>query len=208
MKLTLVTLYDNGFASIGDQCARSMRAHAGAMSADVFVYTSLIDPALHPSWNKLLAIRAQLALMQPGDWATWIDADCVVVRPFPLRDDLEDKHYYDLLVSQDHNGLCMGVFAAKACPWTLKFIDTLLFCMDVRSDDAYGAGCGPKWEQNAVKALLAEFPATNRHVSFLDKAWVEYPWLDLERLHPIHHLGGLAVEERLRILRTYPYGVA
>jgi len=209
MNVKLLTLYDAGYAQVGDQCAKSLRTHAAALGVGLDVYTELLDPGVHPSWNKIAALQTTLSDLQDGDWAVWIDADCLLLRPFALVDDLGDKLQFDLLGASDWNGLCACVLAVKKCAWTDWFLPTLSRCGDVKDDDRYGAALGPKWEQNTIKGLLNEFPAVARRISFLDSNWIaDMPWYDPERLKPLHHFGALTQNQRLSMMREYPYGVA
>lgn len=199
--VTLFTLYDKGFRAVGDLCAKSMRKHARDMRCDVVVYESLLDESIHPSWNKIPAALDLFEYLEEGDWCVWIDADCVVVRPFALVDDIEEKQQYDLLTSSDWNGICMGFFAIKKCQWSADLFKFLLICGDVRNDDDFGAGLGQKWEQNAVKALVNNFPKIDQRVSFLDKRWItDKPQQDTTLVYPVHHFGAMSNDARVRLM--------
>jgi|SRR5271157_419402 len=194
---TLLTAYDERMRGAGDLCAASLKKYGPQMGCRVAVYKAQF--AYFSSWSKLTAIKRWLNGFWPSTWIVWIDADCLLRRPFDLLGDIAAKAHFDMLCSTDWNGVCLGVFALKRCAWSLWLLDTLVGCGDVVDDDAYGRGLGPKHEQNALKALMASFPKINRHIGFLDSAWItDKPCEDRQFNFPLHHFGGLDQAERLR----------
>lgn len=179
----IVTLYTSDFAWLGDPCAESMRRAFGTSA--VTVYHELLDPARHPSWNKLLALReVVLARKEP---VLWLDADCYVHRYFDVAGDIAAR-WEPLLVGQDWNGMCLAMLAVR--PGGVSLLDTVLAAGDVRCNDDFGIGLGAKWEQNTCKALCRAFPGVERRVGLLSHWMTDQPGDDPDLCYPVHHFGG------------------
>lgn len=199
MKLTLVTLYDQPFAAVGELCAESLRRWAPQMGYSFVVRDNLLSANLAPSWNKVLAVQAEVWVGE-SDWVVWVDADCIFVKPFDLDGALSKQpETVDVVPSRDWNGICFGFFAARRSAWTLRFLNALLLCGDVADDDRWGKGFGCKWEQNAAKLLQAEFPAVAAHIGKFEYEFVtDNPSADTGWAYPVHHYGARSNEDRIR----------
>ena len=115
-------------------------------------------------WNKLIYLHSLLVqeLSKPEteriQWLMWQDADTITLNPaIDLSIFLPPQALHPtlaahihLLVSNDFNGLNIGVFFIRVSEWSLKF---LLACqaMSLADEDAH---LGWNYEQDAVKYLL------------------------------------------------------
>ena len=196
VKITLVSLFDLNMAEIGRLTANRMREFAIRHAHNFVCFESLLDPDLHPSWNKLLAIR-QVFQSNCPDWVLWIDADAIILNLDTQLEKLLDDRY-DILFGSDFNGLCAGVMLLKHSEWTLRFLDVVLFLGDIGSDPD---GFGYKAEQNAFKQLVHSFPSIGSHVKLLEQRKMNSYLQDYGNDDFILHLHSLPTNERVRIVR-------
>jgi hypothetical protein len=153
MKICLTTLYDKNFEKFIPYVLKSFENFCEINSFDIQVYDKLFDSNLHPSWNKLLAIKESF---KKYDVVFWSDADSLftgINENFLKINDFNDQSNF--MVTSDENGICLSHILIKNADYNLKLIDTLLFLKDVKNDDLFGIG--PKWEQNSLKALMQHF---------------------------------------------------
>jgi hypothetical protein len=96
------------------------------------------------------------------------------------------------------------VFAVKKSLWSFRFLEALLLCGDVGSNESFGHGSdghnlGPKWEQNTIKLLMREFPSIASHIGALDRDRVtDEPMQDARNIYPVHHFGAVSIEEKAK----------
>lgn len=79
-----------------------------------------LDTSRHPAWSKIL-----LALETFNDpeckWVVWLDADTLIMnKGIPLSDFIDPN--YNLIISQDWNGINSGVFFIKNCEWSKQLL--------------------------------------------------------------------------------------
>lgn len=110
------------FVSISDLNYSKIRTLIGRMGDH---FTRLLDDSLHPSWNKLLAVRKLFGKMQENDWVFWMDADSVIMQEFDPETLTSPNH--NLIANKDWNGMCLSNFLIRKCEWSENLIDTLLF---------------------------------------------------------------------------------
>jgi ADP-heptose:LPS heptosyltransferase len=193
--LTLVTLADDAMAEVARRTGERLDRYARRHGYPLVRYTSPLDPSRHPAWNKVLAVRNAL-LSRQSDWVLWLDADAVIMNfDFPATQLIRED--CDCLFASDFNGLNSGIFLARHCDWTLRFLDATYFLGDLNRDPD---GFGPKWEQNTFKLLLAHFTEVSDRVVILpQRAMNSYPD-DYAPGDFILHLGGMTNAERLEAL--------
>ncbi|MCI0746021.1 MAG: hypothetical protein L0Y58_11495, partial [Verrucomicrobia subdivision 3 bacterium] len=193
---SVVTLHDEPMAKVGRITARSLCEYARCQNYRFVYHDRLIDPARHPSWNKVLAVRNALVAQRAG-WAMWVDADAMVMNHRIRAESLIPKGC-DLVFASDFNGLVAGIFMIRYCEWSIKFLDTVFFLGDLNHDPD---GCGPKWEQNTIKYILKNFAGFAERVAVLPKRHMNS---DLATYQPgdfMLHLGVTANGNRERTFR-------
>jgi hypothetical protein len=196
MRIILTTLYDENMRDIGRVCHRSLtRLFGSNPDFKIVVYESLLDASLAPSWNKILAARV---LLPNADWLMWLDADCVVHRDPNLAQYTETAS--DFRPAQDYNGVNCGIFMIRNCPWSMRFLDTLLFLGDVADDKAFGRHDGCKWEQNAVKLLRQSFKSVAGRIEPLPQELVSDTTSGFKRDRFIHHAYAMNNGSRIELL--------
>ncbi|MCX6927631.1 MAG: hypothetical protein NT154_31145, partial [Verrucomicrobia bacterium] len=156
----LVTLYDANFREVGRVTAARMRQYARQHGYRFVEHLSSLDPARHPSWNKILAVTRTLDQCRTK-WVVWLDADAVIMN---LGQRLEDLlvEGRDVIFGSDFNGLNCAVFLVRNCDWSRRFLATVYNLGDVNYEpDRFG----PKWEQNTIKHMLQNFAGFDDHVA-------------------------------------------
>jgi hypothetical protein len=164
----LVTLYDDAFKECAKMAVDSAKAYASKYGHKVYHYPYLLDESLHPSWNKVIAVSSVCEEEPEDSVVVWFDSDILfdingsdLVEPFKASGK-------EIVFSQDWNGLCAGMFAVKNTPRVRSILDAVLTLGDVADCEKYGKGCGVKWEQNAFKAIMQEFPAVSSIVGYFE----------------------------------------
>lgn len=193
----LVTLACGGMEKVWRMAARTWQPWREARGIALTTATRAPDESRHPSWNKLILV---LEALEKHDVVWWIDSDITVARD----DATLPESNTDLLFASDWNGLCAGMFRARATPWTKGFLRAALLLGDVCDPDAFGEGCGVKWEQNAFKALLREFPSVQGHVALLPPSFLtDRDWKAGDvSLASFNHFGGMSNSKRIAMMRT------
>jgi Mannosyltransferase putative/galactosyl transferase GMA12/MNN10 family/Glycosyltransferase family 9 (heptosyltransferase) len=200
-RVTLVMLYDSQFSEIGRMTSARLREYAGLRSYQCEIYNSVLDPDRHPSWSKILAIKRAI-LSRVSEWILWCDADAYVAN-LDCRVEEFIAEDCDVIFSSDTNGLNAGVFLARCCPWTIRFLDAIYALGEIDYElDPWGN----KWEQNTIKHLLHNFADFKQHIGILPPYEMSTNW---ERFRPgdfIVHLMGLSNEKRLEVLHQFCRG--
>jgi|APGre2960657373_1045057.scaffolds.fasta_scaffold14997_4 hypothetical protein len=153
MKICLTTLYDKNFQNFMPYVSKSFEKFCDVNSFDIEIYNNMFDSSLHPSWNKLLAIKE---CFKKYDLVFWCDADSLftgINENFLKMNNF--NHQSNFMIASDENGICSSHILVKNTEYNLKLIDTLLFLSDVKNNDLFGIG--PKWEQNTLKVLIQHF---------------------------------------------------
>ena len=195
-RFAVVTLHDKSMARVGKVTATIVREYAATHRYEFICHKRPIDPARHPAWNKIVALRNVLE-KRDLTWALWIDADAVVMNHRIPAETLIPRNV-DVVFASDFNGLNSGIFMVRRCAWSLKFLDTLLFLGDINHDPD---GMGMKWEQNTIKHVLKNFSGFAEHVALLPERQMNSSVNSFEPGDFVLHLGAMANGERLRILK-------
>jgi ADP-heptose:LPS heptosyltransferase len=194
--LTLVTLADQRMTRLAQITGERLEEYSRRHGYACIRYRHLLDPARHPAWNKVLAVRHAM-LSRQGEWVMWIDADAIIMNmDFPAIQLIQDG--CDAIFASDFNGLSSGVFLLRDCEWSQCFLEATWFLGDLKHDpDEYG----PKWDQNTFKHLLFQFSDLARHVAILPpRSMNSYLGVDYEPGDFILHLGGMTNEQRWQAL--------
>jgi hypothetical protein len=142
VKFQLVTCYTGSYADLGAYSTGRFKNYAERHGYLVAVYTDIIDPALSVVWNKVLMMRQAL---HRAEWTFWLDADIAIVDESVCLSRLLMPGK-DLIISQDINGLCCGMFGLRNCEWSRQLLDTWLFLGDVPLQE--------KKEQDTLNRLM------------------------------------------------------
>lgn len=153
MKFCITTLYDDNFSKFAPYSIKTFETFCEYNNCNLEVYNKLFDDNLHPSWNKLLALKE---CFKKYDLVLWADADSLFTG---IKNNFIQFNNFNaessLMVPYDDNGICLSHILISNCQYNINLIDTLLFLKDVKDDSVFGIG--PKWEQNALKALTRHF---------------------------------------------------
>ncbi len=191
----IVTLACNGMESVWKESKRTWEPWCASRSLTVECSTKLPCPNLTPSWNKIPLV---LSALEKHEVVWWIDRDITVSR----QDASLPNSNADILFSRDWNGLCAAMFRVRNTEWSKEFLRVALFLGDVRDDDAFGKGCGTKWEQNAFKSLIRDFPSCGRHIAFLPPSFIsDRPLQSRDGIPSFYHFGGLSNSKRIKAIR-------
>lgn len=189
-----VTLACNGMEEVWNTAWKTWEPWCRKTSTS-FYNAKAFKNGPHPSWQKL---EVMLAALESHPFAWWVDADVTVAR----QDAILPSSDADLLFASDWNGLCAGMFRARSTQWTKDFLKAALILGDVRDPDQFGKGCGIKWEQNAIKLLLRDFPSASKHVELLPKDFMWDRPLEPKQPSPsFYHFGGMSNEQRITAMR-------
>jgi hypothetical protein len=195
-RVTAVTLYDSSMSEVGDLCVRSVRRFLLGSAIDEFkVFTGFLDDRLPPSWNKIVAVQSILA---GTDWVFWMDADCVVHRPFDMKELTQCSAHFR--PSLDYNGVNSGVFLLRNCAWSHEFLKTILFLGDVEDPTVFGPFDGPKWEQNTIKCLAKSFGQVSKRIDPLPTGLVSDPVTGFQESSAVYHAFAMDNRSRLEVL--------
>lgn len=191
--ITVVTGGDDKFRPLANLCRQSLDA-AEVKKVVQFSPLPTVE-GKEQSWWKLKAILKMLDAVNPKEWVMWIDADCVV-RKGPFSPQLGD---FDMMISQDWNGPCMGIFACRNTPFCRQLIETMLFLgASAQNVQVHGRNDGPKWEQDCIKTLLHFYPDVKRRIGFFHASFTtDHPQDDPSFCTPIHHWGGRSLNLRV-----------
>jgi len=173
-KFKVVMLYDDNRKNVADVSVPNIEAYCTKHGYELVKHTKLIDPALNGSWNKLKAVRQAL---EGADWVLWMDSDALVVDHDRTLASFVSEHCKatPFGVSTDYNGLCMGVFVIRSCPWSLQLLDTLLYLGEGHAAKMLVYDSHNRWEQNTVKCLNNYFPTVTAGLSFIPESEIQNP---------------------------------
>ena len=193
---TLVTLHDEKMAGVGAVTAGALREYAQRNGYGFIHHERLLDPARHPAWNKILALRNAVVKQKKG-WVMWVDADALVMN-WRVRAESLIRDGQDLIFASDFNGLASSVFLVRCCEWTVRFLDTVFFLGDLIKDpDRFG----PKWEQNTIKHVLENFAGFQSRIAIQPPRVMNSSIADFQPGDFILHLGVMANGRRERAFR-------
>lgn len=190
----LVTMAINGMEKVWELARKTWEPYCLKHGYSLHVVNEQAFPLLPPSWSKL---RHVAALLDKHEEVWWIDADLTVARldapPLPQSDKA-------LAFASDWNGLCAAMFRATNANWVKQILTALPILGDVRDDDLFGKGLGPKWEQNAIKILMRDFPDFEKLVGFLPNGLInDHP--EQDRGEAFCHFGAMTNEQRIAAMK-------
>lgn len=190
----LVTLASGDMKGVWDVARKSWEPYCERHGYRLIVRDEVKIPNLHPSWSK---VQIVLDLLQVHPVVWWIDADTTVAKPeLPLPDSNADIAYVS-----DWNGLCCCMFRATNSAWTRSFLKALLVMGDVRDENQFGQGLGPKWEQNTIKLVMREFPVVNSKIAFFPQGMInDHP--NKPKDEAFCHYGARSNQQRIAMMKA------
>lgn len=180
--ITIVSHYDNKMADVGDVSGDMLLEYANRHGYNYHQYYECYKKTgRHPSWSKIPIIQSNL---KNSDWIVAVDADIAILDyTKPLQQYLQEmvEGHKAIMTGKDFNGLNCGLIAVQTHhPMTREILDVWWAVGDVANDEEYGYG--PKWEQNALKALRKEFRSITAATGMFTKSPMhtfnepDYPW--------------------------------
>lgn len=157
------TLHDEHYAPIAAETSASVVEFCARHSHVLHARSSLLDPKLPASWNKLAWI---LEHAKPEDTVIWFDADVLCLTPdYPLHDQAPQD---GICFSSDNDGLCTGAFVSRG-QWSLDFFKAVL--------TLEWADGQPRrlMEQGTVKALAEAYPKVSSMITLMSQAIILNP---------------------------------
>lgn len=159
MELTLLMQYNAVFAPVGDITSARNRAYCLRHGFSFGLSIGEPESGVHPVYGKIELLRSQL-LTSRSDWFLWMDADAVI-----LNQELDARAFldeaFDLIISNDCNGLNSGVFFIRNSPWSRALIESVYALRRVMPNETMA-------EQNAMRALLS-IPSMATHVKYAEQ---------------------------------------
>lgn len=115
----------------------------------------LIDRSRPPSWSKLLAMEHYFKTNQ-YDYLFYLDMDAIIMNQDIQLETFIDasQRNYDILLTEDSNGMNSGVLLVRNSPWTLWFLRTAWEQSQLVPTTAVNGKAYPfRWEQRAFHYL-------------------------------------------------------
>lgn len=202
MKIAIIQLYDDGRKDYGDLTGGVARQYCEKFGYTYICYRERINPALIPTWNKLIAVRENLARF---DWVFWLDADALIVNPTQRIEDIVAPYESgkDMLFSSDDCGLCAGVFFAKNTPWTDRFLESVLLLGELPD-------CEHLYEQKTIRTLYSLFPSVRERIGLIPPSVIQFPYAEHNSQAFVHHYWAISqrfeqVEIKMRDIIKHGY---
>jgi hypothetical protein len=162
-------LYDQKMASIGDTSARVARQYCKRHGYRFTCHREVLDPGLHPAWNKIVALRRHLG---ESEWTFWCDADTLICDPaFTMDRIVEQLSGEDIAISTDKKGMCSGLLLIRNTAWSARYLETLLFL----GPHYPPARPKPLHEQETMNRIATSFPAVGNRIMLIPESVISNP---------------------------------
>lgn len=173
-KFKVVMLHDEHRVDVANVSVPNAQAYCAKHGYELVLHDRLIDPNLNGSWNKLKAVRQALC---DTDWVLWLDTDAIFTQPEYTLAELTAEFCKNkpLGISTDYNGICMGVFLIRNCPWSLQLLDTLIYLGEGQQEKMLQYDAHNRWEQNTMKCLMDFFPEVAEGVALIPDSVIQNP---------------------------------
>jgi hypothetical protein len=194
-RITVLTAYDSGFASVGDISRSNKEAYCRRHGYRFLCRTDGFDSHRPVSWSKLRFVRDEL---ERSEWVFWTDADSLVMNSaVPLSRFCSDSH--DLVFSGDpYHAMNLGCWFARRSDWTRSFFDRIEAMTECR-DHVW-------WETGAALSLYARDPAVRGRVALVPNTLFNaypYPGGGYEAGDFLVHFPGMTRDRREAAMREY-----
>ena len=107
-----------------------------------------LDPSRPIQWSKILLLEKVLKNCD-YKWIFWTDADSLFMNLSIRLEDLVDSEY-NLIISNDYNGINTGEFLIKNCPWSAQLLSGIYAHVECINH--------PWWEQQALRIEIEQCP--------------------------------------------------
>ena len=157
-KIAIISLYDNGYTSIGKYSDWNKKAYAKKHGYDLYLHHELLDFSRPPAWSKIPAIEQHL---NDHEWIYWSDADSLIMNDTIKLESLIDNNY-DLVITKEMAGwqsINTGSFLIRNCDWSRKLL------RDIYNQPEFIHNV--TWEQAAFMNLLKINPSLNARIKIL-----------------------------------------
>lgn len=154
-KIAVISLHDERYKTIGYYSDLNKRAYAQKHGYDVHLYTDSLDTTRPAAWSKIKALERHL---KDYTWLCWIDADALVMNHDIKLESFIDNNY-NMIISQDPNGICTGVFLLKNTEWSFELLKAIY--NQTQFIEHYW------YEQASLMFLLNRYRHLNTSIKFL-----------------------------------------
>lgn len=186
MKIGIVTLYDDTHRDFGAITASLKKDYCQKHGYRFYLFTASLDKLRHPSWSKLPALLRSFA---DNDYLFWSDADALIVKTDTRLESFIDDRY-QMIVSNDINGVTLGNFFLRNSSWSRDLIAQLYTMEDHR--DAW-------WESSALMRLMMNAGPVRACIKHSGQAFNGYVGQPNEF---ILHLAAFSNAERMTVCRA------
>lgn len=192
-KIAMISLSDSNQDNSNVYTAKSVRkfknvvkltrenrvAYSSLMGYDYIDASDVLDASRPASWSK---IKAVLKHLKRYDWVMWIDADAYITnRTVRIESLLPSEDGPDLILTRDSTGYNAGMWLARNCSWTHKFLENWWSMKQFIRP----AGETKSGDNDALKHYLFNMPAEElrRHVGVAPQcAFNSYIWHNSARM--------------------------
>lgn len=187
MKIKLITYCDSLYNLIGDLTIPRMREYAKKHAIEFSLYNKRPAESSDVYWHKISIVKS---ILSESDWVIWCDVDILFVNlDYIWEQCLADNKQFDLLVSSDHKGLCMGFFIIRNSEWSRRLLDTLEFVGNIKNEKVGIYDNKNQREQDALKVLKDYFSKISDNVQVIPESIISNPRSKNQKLMKVfaHH---------------------
>lgn len=153
-------------------------------------YLDRIDMSRPASWSKLPALIENFS---QNEWLMWIDADAMIMNHTIKIESIIDNDY-DLILSDDSNGINCGVFLCKTTYFMLEIFNKIYSKIEFINH--------PWWEQAALMDELEINKELKSRTKIIGKKQINCYIHDFVAGDFILHLPGMSDQTRQAIFNT------
>ncbi len=174
-RIAVVSAFTPDYAPWAERFAESKADYCRRHGYTFKLHRDGFDASRPAAWSKLLFVDW---VLHDHDWVVWMDADVEIKNPAIML-----EHYLDtdknLVITSDVAGPNSGVFALRACQWSLDFLDELWNFNDNVTHRW--------WENRGFHALVPKYP--NHCLVLPQKGLNSYPDCYSEGDFLLHYAG-------------------
>jgi hypothetical protein len=142
----------------------------------------------NPYWYKIELVLKHISKF---DWIVWCDIDVFVLnKKFNMESIINscETSKKNMAISMDGCGICAGFFMLKNCEWSKKFLDSLLFLNEVKSDIKF-TEYENEGDQLTIKCFYRTFPSVREKLLLLDLNFMaDESNFDFNKDYVLYHL--------------------
>ncbi len=190
-KATFVTLYDDNRAQIGDITSDRMVRYCASRGYRPLVFRRLLEPAVHPAWNKLWAVEQALKLEAEGNYVVWVDADVLVLDAEVdiiqcIENHVSSAQAYfsvDTLCTDPSESLKQintGFFVIRNNAWSRALIEMWKVLGECQPRHRVTNETSPRHDQDTLRHIAVCYPAVSEKFSFISPSLIQNQTSDFE----------------------------